>query len=349
MSVYSDKKKGWRFDFVLKGIRYTSPWYGTKGQASKAEAKQREEALNPAQENPSTGTAFLEMVNLRLDHVKAYNCPRHYQEYLYIAKRWGRAWGDFEADEIDRDMVEDYLLNRLSAVSASAANKDLRSLRATFNFAKKRSIIKVNPTDGIDFFPAEKSIRYVPNSEDLDKVIAVASPDDQDYLWTLRDTMARVSEINGLIWEDVDLEKRFLVLYTRKKKGGHRTPRKVPLTSRLYVIMARRKVLRDQSVPWVFWHTYREKKSGEIIKGPFLDRKRIMQGLCKKAGVPYFRFHAFRHSGASLMEGNNVPVSSIQRILGHENRLTTEIYLHSLGQSERDAMDVFEAAANHKG
>ena len=41
------------------------------------------------------------------------------------------------------------------------------------------------------------------------------------------------------------------------------------------------------------------------------------------------------------MDNNNVPIGSIQRILGHENRKTTEIYLHSIGDSERKAMQVF--------
>jgi hypothetical protein len=36
----------------------------------------------------------------------------------------------------------------------------------------------------------------------------------------------------------------------------------------------------------------------------------------------------------------NVPIGSIQRILGHENRLATEIYLHSIGDSERVAIQV---------
>jgi len=44
------------------------------------------------------------------------------------------------------------------------------------------------------------------------------------------------------------------------------------------------------------------------------------------------------------MDGNNVPSGAIQRILGHENRKTTEIYLHSIGDMERDAMDAFEQA-----
>ena len=68
-----------------------------------------------------------------------------------------------------------------------------------------------------------------------------------------------------------------------------------------------------------------------------------MKSLCRKAGVQYFRFHALRHFGASMLDHANVPIGSIQRILGHENRTTTEIYLHSIGDAEREAMDVLNS------
>ena len=80
-----------------------------------------------------------------------------------------------------------------------------------------------------------------------------------------------------------------------------------------------------------------------------------MRTLCKNAGVRYFRFHAFRHTSASVMDSKNVPIGAIQRILGHENRTTTEIYLHSIGGTEQDAIIVLEAkskkslADNKKG
>jgi hypothetical protein len=71
-----------------------------------------------------------------------------------------------------------------------------------------------------------------------------------------------------------------------------------------------------------------------------------MTTLCKKANVRYFRYHSFRHLGASALDRANVNIGSIQRILGHENRTTTEIYLHSIGEAEREAMQIFEDFEN---
>ena len=40
-----------------------------------------------------------------------------------------------------------------------------------------------------------------------------------------------------------------------------------------------------------------------------------------------------------MLESDNIPIGTVQRILGHGNRKTTEIYLHSVGDGERLAVD----------
>ncbi len=115
------------------------------------------------------------------------------------------------------------------------------------------------------------------------------------------------------------------------------------MPDKLFEKLFRRYAKRDKRKPWVFWHRFWDKKSGKWIEKPYKDRSSIMKSLCKKAGVKYFRFHALRHLGASMLDQDNVPIGSIQRILGHENRITTEIYLHSIGDAERDAMDVLNS------
>ena len=346
MSVYFRRGRGWKYDFTLGGQRHTSTYFKTKGEAKQAEAWRREVLTNPQPEQNSpetipTDTAFLELVNRRLDHVQAYNSARHYAEYVYVARRWIKRWGSLQCGEITQGMIEKFILER-SKVSAYTANKEIRYLRATFNFGLKKGLVSGNPTMGLDFLPVEKRIKYVPPPQDIVKVIAAADPNTQDYLWAIRDTMARISEINRLTWDDVDLANRTVVLYTRKKRGGHLTPRVVPMTARLHGILSRRHGERRPERPWVFWHRYWSRKQGRWMEGPYQNRHNLMSGLCKKAGVRHFGFHALRHAGASLLDKERVPLGTIQRILGHENRLTTEIYLHSIGEPEKAAMAVLE-------
>ena len=345
MSVYlvKGKGKGWRYDFTLKGTRHTEAWFKTKKAATKAEVEKRKELEKPKTEGQMpTDMGFLELLNRRLDNIDAYNSREYYNNNTYYGRRWVNEWKGLKCSGISPEMIESYLVIRAKTVSPHTANYELRCLKALFNFAMKprRQWIRVNPTDGIEFFPIEKKVKYVPPKDDVLKVISEADADTQEYLWTLTLTMGRMSEINRLTWDDVDFEKKRVTLYTRKKKGGHLTPRNVPMPAKLEDILYKRFSNRDETKPWVFWHRYWSRKKGCWVEGPYKDRKRIMGTLCAAAEVRYFRFHGFRHFGASLLESSNTPIGSIQRILGHENRTTTEIYLHSMGDSEKNAMNI---------
>ena len=114
------------------------------------------------------------------------------------------------------------------------------------------------------------------------------------------------------------------ILYTRKKRGGNLSPRKVAMTNKVFEILSRRNAERKSDIPWVFWHrNYYDPATGKREILPFGYRDSIMKTLCKRAKVRRFGFHALRHAGASIMDQNGVPIGSIQRILGHENRSTT--------------------------
>ena len=344
MSVYSVKGKGWRYDFTLKGQRYTSNWLKTKSEAKRAEEKRKEEIKNPSTvaETP-TDMAFFDLLNRRLGYVQAYKSGRYYADYVSLGKRLVKEWREYTCSQITPNMIQDFLIRR-ARVSAVTANKELRYTRALFNFGIKQGLIKNNPTQGLEFMPVERRLKHIPSKKDVAKVLLAAEPDTRDYLVAIIDTMARVGEINRLTWSDVDFTGKYVVLYTRKKKGGHLTPRKVPMTSRLFNPLSKRHRSRDKDKPWVFWQSYWSRKEKKFVEGPYQDRKKFMTTLCRKAGVRYFRFHALRHFGASMLERENVSIGSIQRLLGHENRSTTEIYLHSIGEAEREAMAVFEKA-----
>ena len=185
MSVYLVKGKGYRYDFTLNGIRYSGTWFPKRQDAKQAEAQRREELKNPkpvvTEEATPTDMVFLGLLNMRLDYVRAYNSERHYTDHLYLAKRWAKQWGQMACRDIRPDMIQAYLLKRQRTVSSFTANKELRYLRAVFNFGMHptRNWIDSNPTRGIQFFPVDKQIKYVPPKEDVLRVILAADPDQE--------------------------------------------------------------------------------------------------------------------------------------------------------------------------
>ena len=290
--------------------------------------------------------AFLKLLNNRLDFIQAYRTQKHYEDNIYMAKRWITQWKDKTVHQITPVMISRYVINLKKTISANTANKELKALRALYNFGIKppNRWFFDNPTDGVEFFPIAKKAKYVPSVDDVVRVILASEGEVQDYLWTIALTMGRMSEVNRMEWKDVDFANKTITLYCRKNRGGNFVGRKIPITKTLKDVLTRR--LKGNNTQWVFQHTYFSRKVGKWVTGPYASRKRIMGTLCKKAGVKYFRFHPLRHFGASLLLKEGVDRKTIQELLGHANIKTTDIYLHSFEGSDNDAMNHLDSTLN---
>lgn len=370
MGQFKVRGKGWRYNFILKGERYTDQWYTTKRAAQTAESKKRKELKNPPKIlTDTTGQiqedmGFWDLVNLRLDYLLDYKSTRHYTDNKNYAKRWCRKWGKLYCSDITRSMVQDFLKVEKQRASANTANKNLTLLRSLFNWGMgKRSrtgkrgeqYIDNNPTQGLEFFPSSVSDTYVPPKQDVLDVIAAGDEEQQDYLWTIALTLGRVGEINQLQWSHINLEHNHISLFTRKKADGSLTPRKLKIVPKLQAILKRRYKNKNTRLPYVFWHKYYSRNEKRFVIGPYVDRKKLMKSLIEKANkkrekdnknkkmqkpeILYFRFHPLRHFGATALAEEGVPIREIQHALGHEKLTTTEIYLHKIGAVSSTAMD----------
>lgn len=92
-------------------------------------------------ETTPTDMGFLELVNRRLDHIKAYNSASYCQTSVVLARGWVKRWGKVTCSQITRDMAEKFILDR-RRVSVFTANKEIRYLKAAFNFGKKKGTSK---------------------------------------------------------------------------------------------------------------------------------------------------------------------------------------------------------------
>lgn len=240
------------------------------------------------------------------------------------------------------------LRNERSEISNQTANKELHHLKALFRWGEKNELIRRNPAANVEMMRIEKSEIRVPTQVEINKILKVANSEQQDYLWCLRKTLARSREINNLTRGDVDFANKTVTLFTRKKTHGTKTPRTVPMTETLYRVLSERYSQKEPDIPWVFWHRFYSRKENYTTIGPYKDRKKFMKTLCRKAEVQYFRFHPLKHAGATLMDEVNIPISTIQHILGHESRKTTEIYVHSNNENHTRTMHIFEQARMEK-
>ena len=171
-------------------------------------------------------------------------------------------------------------------------------------------------------------------------MLAVASPDEQIFLTCYLSTGARRAEIFRLTWDDVNFNARTLRLGTKKSRDGSMKYRTLSMNSRLYETLQRQYKIRDKKSPYVF--TF--EKTGQ----PYKYRQKLMKGLCKRAGIRQFGFHALRRYVASILsDKHKVSSKAIQNVLGHESQSTTEKYLQKIHTGMAEVMELLGDAATN--
>jgi integrase len=168
-----------------------------------------------------------------------------------------------------------------------------------------------------------------------------AGDEERFLLIVLAYTAARIDEALRLRWEDINFERGFIRLWTKKTKDGSYRAREIPMKGfmKAFLLDLWEKRRQDE---WVFLN----EKTGSR----FNRRPKFMKGLCKRLGIPSYGFHAIRHFVSSyLLDKEKIGKPTVGRILGHQSLSTTDIYAHSINVNSVDdgldmAMDKLEAA-----
>lgn len=206
------------------------------------------------QEHQATVTTFSALATLYLDDVQA---RRQKNTYIYkraTCRRLLAFQGDFQADKITPTDIDAYLLHRRQEQGAKAANRDLRELKAVYNWGIARNLFQTNPFRPIEPFAEEQFVRRIPSAEEIALVRMAAQGDERDFIDCLYYTAGRLSEICRLTWEDVNLELATIRLWTRKRRGGSLESRVQGMPPDLVRILERRWKVRPSEVPYVFYN-----------------------------------------------------------------------------------------------
>ena len=338
MAVLTKKgsvSKPYFFKFVHQGRQVRKFGFATEEEAVLAQARERERL---AAYNSGT---FAMLVEQRLGEIRAYSTRLWYVNSRGILEQY-KDWYSLPLSEITPSMVRERVIRVAADKGNNIANRHIVVLKSCFAVAVRDEDLDRNPLNKISKFPVKKARKFVPSKESIEAILGLANELDRAYLTIIWLTAARVREINNLRWEDIDLDRNVLTLWTRKKKGGDNKARRVYMVGKVLDALAVAEDYRVENSPWVF--TSAEKMRLYPLspdRWNYDYRDKFFHNLCRKAGVVRFSYHSLRHHTASALDQAGVPIAAIQSILGHEKATTTDDYLHELGRAS-DAMRALE-------
>ena len=231
---------------------------------------------------------------------------------------------------VEGEHLKGYLAHlRSQHVSPRTQSRHLSSIREFYRFAYSENWIKKNPCDYVESPKMPKSLpKYLTEQEVLDLICSARS--ENLRLYTLLEIVyasgLRVSELVGLPLTAFNPQEKHLFVVGKGSKE-----RIVPLNDHAaealqeWLIHREKKISRPSK--WLF--PSRLSKSGHLTRGAFfkeLKKLALEIGLDPQKVFP----HVFRHSFASHLVAHEADLRSVQKMLGHADIATTEIYTHIL-------------------
>jgi integrase/recombinase XerD len=231
---------------------------------------------------------------------------------------------------IRRGDIQDYLRElRLKGLSPRSISRALATLRVFFRFLRQEGITREDPTGEIEGPRVERSLPKALPATEVEKLLG--APDvststglrDAAMIELLYATGLRVTELITLRIEDLHLDLGYVLC-----RGKGSRERIVPMGSKArirvseYLASARPSILKGRVSASVFV----QNRGSAMTRQCFwlhLRRYALQCGLRGRLSP-----HVLRHSFATHLLENGADLRAVQKMLGHADISTTQIYTH---------------------
>jgi integrase len=252
------------------------------------------------------------------------------QLYDQSLKRFIHVIGDRQMKTVSPYHVELFKTRRLKNVSDVRVSIEFRTLKAAFSRAVKYGMLKSSPfTRGANVRIAQRQPRFLTAKEFKLLMSYIDDPLIHSIVLLAVCTSMRLSELINLKWADVDACGQVVNLVNRRDfvlKG--KRGRVIPLNRKAMLALS----LQPHRSEYVF-----SRSDGGRLNGRSVSRR--FKQYVRKAGVSdEIHFHSLRHTGATWLVQQNVPITYVKEILGHSSLSTTMIYAHATPQHLRDSV-----------
>lgn len=236
---------------------------------------------------------------------------------------------------VKREDIEDYLKQlKDEGCLPKTLSRKISALREFYKFLQSEQIIADNPANRLRTPKIGKSLPLFLTSQEINKMCNVLKAKNKDKFTIMRMSVMtklmyssglRVSELVSLPENAINYDQLQILIYGKGSKE-----RIVPITKEVKgeifrYLELRSKFLGNRKSKWMF--PSMRSLSGHMTRDGFfknLKKMAVEAGIAQEKVHP----HVLRHSFATKLVNKNADLRSIQKMLGHENIVTTEIYTH---------------------
>jgi integrase len=336
--AYKDNKGRWYCKF------YTDTWQGEKKQVLKRGFATKKEALAyeyeyKANTSHSPDITLRTLYNEFMKDYKANYRPTSYNITRSTIKRHILPYfADTPINAITPIMYRKWQNEIKSMKCSDNTKKNIETaFRKLLNFAVKFYNLKAVPFKAVSSVGRIMAKEKVITLDEFHKLEKNFDTVDHAIFDILFYGGLRLSELRGLTLPDFDFTKNQISINKQLIKdipSDLKTGASKRVISMPQFVMDRIKTFLDALAA--------ESQFPFLVWSPDIIRKRLTR-YCKQAGIEPITPHALRHSHATILITNNIPINIISKRLGHANITTTlNVYSHCFNNSDGDVVAIFE-------
>jgi len=217
-----------------------------------------------------------------------------------------------------------------------------RTLHAEFNVFKEWDYIMNNPFKKVSLPKLQQDEIITLTKEQQKLIINYLIEKEKDVIAGMVEFSAysgmRGGEIINLRWGDLDRKNRLLKIGGKNYKTKSRKIREIPFNDRMEKIINENFERQNKNSRSISEFVFAQ-KNGKPYKLDSVSKtfKKAARGL----GLPEeLHWHCLRSTAASNWVNKKVPIYTVQKLLGHANVSTTQIYAKMSMDELREAIEI---------
>ena len=228
---------------------------------------------------------------------------------------------------VDTLIVKSYLVHlKELGLANRSINRKLTTLRTFYTYCMREGVLEKTPMTGIKSLKQEKVLPKFISEHDINKVSFVgddfATRRDALLFELLYQTGMRQAELRGL--RDADVDRAALLL---KVHGKRNKDRLIPLSSQMIKLIEQYQTIRDAAFTTKADRLLLNDKGEEM--SPYYVYNKVHHMLEGVTTLKQKSPHVLRHTFATHLLDEGASLVAIQKLLGHEDLATTQVYAHT--------------------